>query len=158
METNFYSRTRPRLAWLCGALALATFALPLQAQNYSINWYKVSGGGGTSAGGSYKVSSTIGQHDAGGPMTGGSYSLTGGFWALFAVLTPGAPRLTITLTSTNTVMVSWPSPSTGFSLQQNTDLNTVNWVTPAESVTDNGTIKYIIVNPPVGDRFYRLKD
>jgi len=28
-------------------------------------------------------------------MTGGSYSLTGGFWALYAVQTPGAPTLTI---------------------------------------------------------------
>ena len=53
-----------------------------QAQSYSIDWYKVAGGGGTSTGGTYSVSGTIGQHDAGGPMTGGSYSLTGGFWAL----------------------------------------------------------------------------
>ena len=41
----------------------------------------------------YSVSGTIGQHDAGGPMTGGNYSLTGGFWALYAVQTPGAPCL-----------------------------------------------------------------
>ncbi len=52
------------------------------AQQYSIDWYKVAGGGGTSTGGTYSVSGTIGQHDAGGPMTGGNYSLTGGFWAL----------------------------------------------------------------------------
>ena len=51
------------------------------AQSYSIDWYKVSGGGGTSTGGTYSVSGTIGQHDAGGAMTGGNYSLTGGFWA-----------------------------------------------------------------------------
>jgi hypothetical protein len=66
------------------------------AQQYSIDWYKISGGGGTSNGGVYSVSGTIGQHDAGGPMTGGNYSLTGGFWALYAVQTPGAPLLTIT--------------------------------------------------------------
>ena len=40
---------------------------------------------------------TIGQHGAGGPMTGGNYSLTGGFWALYAVQTPGAPLLKITI-------------------------------------------------------------
>ena len=40
------------------------------AQQYSIDWYKVAGGGGTSTGGVYAVSGTIGQHDAGGPMTG----------------------------------------------------------------------------------------
>jgi hypothetical protein len=158
MKPKVYLFEHLRWPLLCTALTLAVFALPLQAQQYSINWFKVSGGGGTSAGGSYQVSGTIGQHDAGGPMTGGSFSLTGGFWALYAVQTLGAPQLTITLTTTNTAMVSWPSPSTGFNLQQNTNLTTVNWVTPAESVTDNGTIKYIIVNPPVGDRYYRLKD
>jgi hypothetical protein len=128
------------------------------AQPYSIDWYKVSGGGGTSTGGVYSVSGTIGQHDAGGPMTGGNYSLTGGFWALYAVQTAGAPVLSIKLTTTNTAMIYWPSPSTDYNLQVNTNLATTNWVTPAESVTDNGTIKYIIVNPPAGNRFYRLSN
>jgi len=68
---------------------------------------------------------------------------------------PDVPALTIT-SSNNVVMVSWPSPSTGFSLQQNTQLNTTNWVTPTETVTDNGTIKFITVDPVVGSRFYRL--
>jgi hypothetical protein len=127
------------------------------SQPYSIDWHEVSGGGGVSTGGVYTLSGTIGQHDAGGPMTGGNYSLTGGFWALYALQTPGAPLLSIKLTTTNTVMVYWPYPSTGYNLQVNTDLATVNWGTPGESVTDNGTIKYIIVNPPSGRRFYRLK-
>jgi hypothetical protein len=136
------------LAWSFASAALGQF---------SIGWYKVSGGGGTSAGGVYSVSGTIGQHDAGGPMLGGAYSLTGGFWALYAIQTLGAPTLTITLTPTNTVIVSWPSPSTGFGLQQNTNLNTTNWVTPAQTVNDNGVTKFILVNPPTGSRFYRLR-
>lgn len=70
-------------------------------------------------------------------------------------VTPTLPRLTITR-SNNVVIVSWPSPSTGFSLQQNNQLNTTNWVTPAETVTDTGTIKFIAVDPPVDSRFYRL--
>jgi hypothetical protein len=126
------------------------------AQSYSIDWYKIAGGGGTSMGGVYSVSGTIGQHDAGGPMTGGNFSLTGGFWALYAVQTPGAPVLSIRLTATNTAQVYWPSPSTGNNLQVNTNLATANWVTPTETVQDNGTIKFIIVNPPTGNRFYRL--
>jgi len=64
--------------------------------------------------------------------------------------------LSVSLTSSNTVMVSWPSPSAGFGLQQNTNLNAANWFAPAENVTDNGTIKFIIVDPPAGNRFYRL--
>src|ERR1700674_3783952 len=100
------------------------------AQSYSIDWYKVSGGGGTSTGGVYSVSGTIGQHDAGGPITGGNYSLTGGFWSLYAVQTLGAPTLSILLTGTNTAVVYWPSPSSGFGLQQNSNLATTNWIAP----------------------------
>ena len=76
-------------------------------------------------------------------ITNGTYVLT------------NAPALAVSLTA-NTAMVSWPSPSTGWTLQQNTDLTTTNWSTPPEAVTDNGTIKYIIVNPPMGNLFYRL--
>ena len=128
------------------------------AQGYSIDWYKIAGGGGTSTGGVYSVSGTIGQHDSGGPLTGGSFSLTGGFWALYAVQTPGAPVLSIKLTTTNTAQIYWPSPSTGFNLQVSTNLVSTNWVTPAETLQDNGTIKFIIVSPPAGNRFYRLSN
>lgn len=139
-----------------GLATTSAFTVSASAQSYSIDWYKVSGGGGTSAGGTYSVNGTIGQHDASGPMTGGNFSLTGGFWSLFAVQTPGAPLLIIKLTSTNTAMVYWPSPSAGFGLQVSTNLTATNWLTPPESVTDDGTIKYIVVNPPTGNRFYRL--
>ena len=140
------------------AFALMAGIVSASAQSYSIDWYKVSGGGGTSTGGVYSVSGTIGQHDAGGPMTGGNYSLTGGFWALYAVQTPGAPLLTIKLTTTNTAQVYWPSPSTGYNLQVNTNAASGTWSTPLETVQDNGTIKYVIINPPTGNRFYRLKN
>ena len=139
------------------SVLISLSAFPALAQ-YSIDWYKVSGGGGTSTGGVYSVSGTIGQHDAGGPMTGANYSLIGGFWSLYAVQTPGAPVLNIKLTTTNTAMVYWSSPSTGYNLQVNTNLATTNWVAPAETVNDNGTIKFIIVNPPAGKKFYRLKN
>jgi len=138
-------------------LGLMLLSIAASAQSYSIDWYKVAGGGGTSTGGVYSVSGTIGQHDAGGPMIGNGYSLYGGYWSLFAVQTPGAPALTIKLTTTNTALVYWPSPSTGFNLQVNTNLATTNWIAPVQTVNDNGTIKYILVSPPAGNRFYRLK-
>jgi hypothetical protein len=130
---------------------------PLLAQ-YAIDWHTIGGGGGTSTGGVYSVSGTIGQPDASAqPMTGGNFSLIGGFWALFAVQTPDAPLLTITLNpQLSTVTVSWPSPSTGFTLQQNADLNAMNWVAAPQTVSDDGTNRFIIVNPPAGNRFYRL--
>jgi len=70
-------------------------------------------------------------------------------------VTPSLLRLSITH-SNNLLVVSWPSPSTGFSLQQNNQLNPTNWVTPTETVTDTGTIKFITVDPSEGSRFYRL--
>ena len=70
----------------------------------------------------------------------------------------GPPALTIRLTATNTVMVSWPSPSAGWSLLVNTNLATGGWVAPTETIYDSGTLKYIIVNPPEGNRSYGLQN
>jgi hypothetical protein len=138
------------------SLLLLLVAFHLSAQQYSVDWYKVAGGGGTSTGGTYSVSGTIGQPDASGAMSGGNYSVTGGFWALINVVqTPGAPTLIITH-SGNNVIISWPSPSTGFTLQQNADLNTANWST-AGGVSDNGTIKSLTLTSPTGNLFFRLK-
>ncbi len=81
----------------------------------------------------------MGQPDAGGRVIGGSFSLTGGFWALYAVQTPGAPRLSIAGTTTNTVAVFWPSPSTGWTLQQNANgLNSMNWSNVTSGIQDDG--------------------
>src|ERR1019366_2932110 len=107
------------------AIAVACL-LPAKAsaQSYNIDWYKVSGGGGTSTGGTYQVSGTIGQPDASGAMTGGNYSLTGGFWSLISVVqTAGAPLLTIMYAS-NQAIVSWSPSGTGFTLQTNNNLAT----------------------------------
>jgi hypothetical protein len=143
---------------LAAAFAFALLsAVTSHAQSYSIDWSKISGGGGTSTGGVYSVSGTIGQPDA-GVMTGANFAITGGFWSLIAAVpTPGAPRLSVTLTATNTVLISWPSPSTGFQLQQNPNLATGNWVTTAQTPADNGVIKTIVISPPTGSSFYRLR-
>ena len=51
------------------------------AQPFSVNWFKVAGGGGTSTGDVFTVTGTFGQHDAGGPMAGGGFSVMSGFWS-----------------------------------------------------------------------------
>lgn len=137
-------------------LSVALFAAGGLAQTYSIDWHTIDGGGGTSTGGVYSVSGTVGQPDA-GKMSGGGYSLEGGFWGIVgAIETPGAPLLTIFHTPTNTVVVSWLSLSPGFSLQQASSATQAVWTTPPETVTDDGTNKFIIVNPQTGNRYYRL--
>jgi hypothetical protein len=47
---------------------------------YTISWFTVDGGGGTSSGGTYALSGTAGQPDA-RVLGGGGYTLAGGFWA-----------------------------------------------------------------------------
>ena len=46
---------------------------------YDLSWYTLDGGGGSSSGGGYSLSGTIGQPDA-GTVSGGGYTLLGGFW------------------------------------------------------------------------------
>jgi hypothetical protein len=124
---------------------------------FSIPWHTIDGGGVTSTGGVYTVSGTIGQPDA-GAMSGGNYTLQGGFWGIIAaVQTPGAPLLSVFRTTTNTVAVFWPSPSTSWTLQQNTNsVSSLNWSNVTSGVQDDGTTK-TLVSPPTGNRFYRLK-
>jgi len=139
------------------ATVLVTWCLQLSAQTYSADWHKVAGGGGVSTGGVYSVNGTAGQHDAGGPMTGGPYSIMGGFWALSAVQTPGAPVLKVFHSNTNTAIVSWPAPSAGWILQQNTSLAfPAGWSNTTDTVTQAGGQNQIIVGPPTGNRYYRL--
>jgi hypothetical protein len=128
----------------------------LQAQSYSIDRSEIAGGGGTSSNGQYTVSGTVGQHDPGEVMNGGAYSLAGGFWAIFALQTPGAPVLTVTFVGPDSVVISWSSSATGFVLQQNSDLNTTNWSDFGGTPDDNGTSKSVTISLPVGSSFFRL--
>jgi hypothetical protein len=64
---------------LCLMTAVTLLALPESPTSLSITWWSTDGGGGTSKGSTFSLSGTAGQADA-GRMTGGSYSLTGGFW------------------------------------------------------------------------------
>jgi len=162
MKTKIAMKNSKRSA--CGmflviALSLCAFGvLRVSAQTYTIDWFTIDGGGGTSTGGTYTVSGTIGQPDA-GHMTGGNFTLDGGFWGIIgAVQSPGSPLLRVLLTSTNTVLVAWPAPSTGFSLQQNTNLNTTIWAGVTNAVNVVGSENQVIVAPPTGNRFYRLKN
>jgi hypothetical protein len=141
-----------------GALSAGVFALTVQAQNYTIDWSTIDGGGGASTGGVYSVSGTIGQPDA-GAMSGGNYMLQGGFWGLIAAAqTPGAPWLTITRTVTNTVCVWWPLPTDGWVLEWTNRVAGVSapWPQVSQPCQTNATQAWIVEPAPTGNRFYRL--
>jgi len=136
---------------LLGAALLLT--VPAVAQQYSIDWHTVDAGGGTSTGGVYSVSGTIGQPDASQQtMTGGQYTLTGGFWAIYAVQTPGAPTLAIVPAGPGQAQISWtPSTGTNWVLQENLNLATTNWVN-----SPSGSTNLIVVPATLPTKFYRL--
>lgn len=135
---------------------LAAFTvLSASAQSYNINWYKITGGGGTSSGGQYSVNGSIGQPDASGALTGGNYSITGGFWAFIAVVqAPGAPTLYISH-SGKTVTVYWQNV-TGWTLHQNSNLATpAGWILNTSWSTSNGT-NSLTLTSPTGNLFFHL--
>jgi hypothetical protein len=138
------------------AALLLGIAWMAHAQSYSIDWYKIAGGGGTSTGGVYSVSGTIGQHDAGGPLTGGSYSVTGGFWCIISMVqTVGAPALSITHAG-NSIIVSWPDTGS-YTLQQNSNLAGGSWTSSVYTITTTNGTSSITIPSPAGDFFFRLK-
>jgi hypothetical protein len=68
-------------------LTLAVFFLPLglvlaQGPGYALDWWTVDGGSHSfSQGGGYALGGTVGQPDAYvHALSGGDYTLTGGFW------------------------------------------------------------------------------
>jgi len=143
-----------RASWTSLGIILALLAgvFSAFAQPYTIDWYTVDGGGGLNGtGGPYTLSGTIGQPDA-GIMGGGA--LDGGFWGLFG---PLQPLLTIERSSAN-VIISWPSPSTGFVLQEITDLVAGVWSNVAQVPTDNGTTKSMTTPASGTTKYYRLRN
>lgn len=154
-QTEFWHRmTRSLLVlWiLAGGTAFS------RAQPYDLSWFTIDGGGGTSTGGVYSVSGTIGQPDA-GLLTGGRYQLVGGFWGVvLAVQTPGAPLLTARRSGPS-VIVSWNLPASGFVLEQTSTLSGTPppWAQVAFPYQTNATDIFISTPAPAGDRFYRLR-
>ena len=141
------------ISWLAatGLLAVAT-GLSVSAQPFSIDWYKVAGGGGTSTSSLYSLSGTIGQPDASAPVSGGNYVVTGGFWALYAVQTPGTPTLLIRQ-SAGQAVVYWDPTASGYTLQTNANLTLGAWGNYLGPVVNNSATNA----PPKGTVFFRLK-
>jgi hypothetical protein len=141
------------------ALVVGT-TIASKAQSFSIDWFTIDGGGGTSTGGVYSVSGTIGQPDA-GRMTNGQYSLLGGFWGVVEVIqTPGAPLLSVEQLAGGSVRVYWPLPATSFVLDQTSAITappaSISWSQVPFPYQTNATHISVTVAPS-GNKFYRLR-
>jgi hypothetical protein len=146
---NLVNKTWTVLAGTFASIALAS------AQNYS-DWHTIDGGGGTSTGGVFAVSGSIGQPDANSqPMTGGNFSLTGGFWSLLALQTPGAPLLSVERQGA-VIRVFWPLPANGFVLDQSLTMTGI-WSQVTAPYATNATDISISVPALTGNGFYRLR-
>lgn len=95
MSSLSAGRSRFR-AYRVGMALLGLFSASLCfSDQFEIDWYTIDGGGAMNCtGGTFTLDGTIGQSDAGpasGPMTGGGFSLEGGFWpgAVIACPLPG---------------------------------------------------------------------
>ena len=133
-------------------IILTLLSLGTASAQYSILWSTIDGGGGTSTGGVYSVSGTIGQPDAGATMANGQYAITGGFWALpAAVQTTNAPLLTIAPATLGNATISWSPNTPGFILQETWGLASANWTNSPSGATNPITVPAV---PP--RKFYRL--
>ena len=129
--------------------------VPVPAR-YSIHWDTIDGDGSRSTGGTFALSSTVGQPEASPqPATGGSFTIIGGFWSFLAVQTPGAPLLSVERQGSD-IHIFWPLPATGFVLDQGLTA-TGAWSQVSFPYTTNATDISISIPAPAGNRFYRLR-
>ena len=85
-------------------------------------------------------------------MTGGQFSITGGFWVLpTAVQATNAPTLTIVPGVPGQATISWTPNTPGFVLQETWVLSPSNW-----SNSVNGATNPIVVPATSPAKFYRL--
>jgi hypothetical protein len=125
-----------------------------------IDWFTLDAAGGAQSSPRYVVNSTIGQTDVGPTvLASANYRIIPGFWALEDLGPANSlPVLGIVVSGAN-VILSWPSPSTGFVLQHTDSLNTLpaTWFDTPGAVSDNGFIKSLTIPHNLSKRFYRLR-
>jgi len=88
---------------------------------------------------------------AGGSVTNGQ-----SLQVVFKLNVPPSPRLDIQLTPTNAALLSWPAPSTGFTLQQKAALNAANWANVTNTTVVTNGQNQVVVSPRAGTQYYRL--
>jgi hypothetical protein len=126
------------------------FTTAIAAGQYSINSWNAGGGGGTSAGGDFRISGTSGQHSV-GSVTGGPFTLTGGFWPVALLQTPGAPTLALTAAGPGQAALTWSPDTRGFYLQISDSLTPALWTN-----APSGTNHPVTISTAGPIRFFRL--
>lgn len=103
------------------------------------------------------ASQPVGGAFAYGVAVSGNYAyLADGSEGLLVYSLMFPPQLNITSGNTNSVVISWPSASTGFRLQQKSSLGTTNWATVTNIPAVTNGQNQVIISPSTGNAFYRL--
>lgn len=109
-------RSRFRTPFLAMCALFASVA-QVQADDFDLTWHTIDGGGHMfSTNGPWSLGGTIGQSDAGAPMTGGGWELTGGFWPGASPPLPPCPgdvdgNFVVDLTDLSTLLAHFGTPS-----------------------------------------------
>jgi hypothetical protein len=141
---------------LAAMLFVITSSEVLAQSKYALTWVSTGGAIGTTTGAKYSLSRTTGSADA-DLMHGSVHTLAGSFWSGTVLASQsGPPLMSIALTPTAAITISWPSASTGWALQQTSSLSTTNWTDVPTPPTDDGTNKSVTMPRPAVDKFYRL--
>jgi hypothetical protein len=122
-----------------GLALLSLVSIVSALGEYDLSWWTVDGGGATfSSGGGYELGGTMGQPDA-GRLSGGDFTLGGGFWGGGAAVEPATPTATPTSTATPT-----PTP-TGTPTTPTTTLTSTATptATPTGTVTPPANLIYL---------------
>ena len=136
------SNTAPFLVWITSCISTA------HAQ-FAVDWSTTDAGGGARTGGVYTLSGTIGQPDA-GTLSGGQFTLQGGFWPGMVVPSTGETPTLFINRSGHSVVISWSPATAGFQLEATTDVGGGVWTA---APTGNP-----VTLPITGSAaFYRLK-
>jgi uncharacterized repeat protein (TIGR03803 family) len=133
-----------------GSLSYGTvFQINLDGTGFTVLHNFAQADGGTLYG-SLAISGNAlyGVTDLGGP---------GGAGVVFSIgVSLSGPMLQIAPAG-NGVIISWPSPSTGYVLQQNGNLLPSGWSNFTGVTNNNGTTQSVTVSPATGTQFYRLQ-
>lgn len=149
---------KPTSPWFVLLATLFAGDLAARAQSYAISSFTIGRAGGTSSGGSFTLSGSIGQ-PAAGALAGGSYQLLGGFWNdIITVPIAGGPTLTI-LRSGSDVILAWPLSATGFLLEATDNLSTsvITWTAVSQTPVPAGENQSVTVGAAAQARFFRLR-
>ena len=113
--------------------------------NYGTTYYQAQGNGGEFGFSNFIIIRPLPPPSTPGLLTG-----------LQSFRLQRLPRLSVSLTTTNVLLLSWPVEVTSYAIQQSLDLNPTHWTTLTNDAVIVGSQDHVTLPKPQGTTFYRL--